>query len=118
MGIEARTIGLRLGVIGVGLLLLCAFASSSMAADLKIGFTFSLTGGTDDAGKGARMGAELALAEYNERGGYKGQKVEAIIYDVRDQAGKGRGKRYSAHHTRQGLCHRRSSQLRCRPRYN
>jgi hypothetical protein len=65
MGIEARTIGLRLGVIGVGLLLLCAFASSSMAADLKIGFTFSLTGGTDDAGKGARMGAELALAEYN-----------------------------------------------------
>ena len=81
MGIEARTIGLRLGVIGVGLLLLCAFASSSMAADLKIGFTFSLTGGTDDAGKGARMGAELALAEYNERGGYKGQKVEAIIYD-------------------------------------
>jgi hypothetical protein len=40
MGIEARTIGLRLGVIGVGLLLLCAFASSSMAADLKIGFFF------------------------------------------------------------------------------
>ena len=89
MGIEARTIRLRLGVIGVGLLLLCAFASSSMAADLKIGFTFSLTGGTDDAGKGARMGAELALAEYNERGGYKGQKVEAIIYDDETKPAKG-----------------------------
>ncbi len=89
MGIEARTIGLRLGVIGVGLLLLCAFASSPMAADLKIGFTFSLTGGTDDAGKGARMGAELALAEYNERGGYKGQKVEAIIYDDETKPAKG-----------------------------
>ena len=34
MGIEARTIGLRLGVVGVGLLLLCALASSSMAASL------------------------------------------------------------------------------------
>src|SRR5580704_10439858 len=89
MGIEARTISLRLGVIGVGLLLLCAFASSSMAADLKIGFTFSLTGGTDDAGKGARMGAELALAEYNERGGYKGQMVEAIIYDDETKPAKG-----------------------------
>jgi ABC-type branched-subunit amino acid transport system substrate-binding protein len=89
MGIEVRTIGLRLGVIGVGLLLLCAFASSPMAADLKIGFTFSLTGGTDDAGKGARMGAELALAEYNERGGYKGQKVEAIIYDDETKPAKG-----------------------------
>jgi branched-chain amino acid transport system substrate-binding protein len=89
MGIEARTIGLRLGVISVGLLLLCAFTSSSMAADLKIGFTFSLTGGTDDAGKGARMGAELALAEYNERGGYKGQKVEAIIYDDETKPAKG-----------------------------
>jgi branched-chain amino acid transport system substrate-binding protein len=89
MGIETRTIGLRLGVIGVGLLLLCAFASSSMAADLKIGFTFSLTGGTDDAGKGARMGAELALAEYNERGGYKGQKVETIIYDDETKPAKG-----------------------------
>ena len=89
MGIETRTIGLRLGLIGVGLLLLCAVASRSMAADLKIGFTFSLTGGTDDAGKGARIGAELALAEYNERGGYKGQKVETIIYDDETKPAKG-----------------------------
>ena len=40
-----------------------SLGAQAQAADLKIGFTFSLTGGTDDAGKGARMGAELALAE-------------------------------------------------------
>ena len=76
MGIEPRTT-LRLSAIVISLLLVCAFAVSTMASDLKIGLNLSLTGGTDDAGKGARMGAELALAEYNERGGYKGQKVAA-----------------------------------------
>ena len=66
MSIEARTIGLRLGVAAIGLLLASAFAGSAAGADLKIGFTLSLTGGTDDIGKAARMGAELALKEYND----------------------------------------------------
>ena len=48
---------------------------------IKLGFTLSLTGGTDEFGNGARIGAQLALEEYNERGGYKGQKVDAVIYD-------------------------------------
>jgi branched-chain amino acid transport system substrate-binding protein len=89
MSIKARTIGLRLGSIGVGLLLAAAIIGSAAAADLKIGFTFSLTGGTDDYGKGARMGAELALKEYNDKGGYKGQKVEAVIYDDETKPAKG-----------------------------
>ena len=88
MGIEPRTT-LRLSAIGISLFLVCAFAVSTMAADLKIGLNLSLTGGTDDAGKGARMGAELALAEYNERGGYKGQKVAAVIYDDETKPAKG-----------------------------
>jgi ABC-type branched-subunit amino acid transport system substrate-binding protein len=89
MSVEARPIDLRLCAIGIGLLLVCVFGGSAMAADLKIGVTLSLTGGTDDAGKGARMGAELALAEYNDKGGYKGQKVDAVIYDDETKPAKG-----------------------------
>jgi branched-chain amino acid transport system substrate-binding protein len=89
MSIEARTTGLRLGAIGIGLLLAAAFVGSAAGADLKIGFTLSLTGGTDDYGKGARMGAELALKEYNDKGGYKGQKVDTVIYDDETKPAKG-----------------------------
>jgi branched-chain amino acid transport system substrate-binding protein len=49
----------------------------------------SLTGGTDDYGKGARMGAELALREYNDKGGYQSKKVEAVIYDDETKPAKG-----------------------------
>ncbi|HTT38129.1 MAG TPA: ABC transporter substrate-binding protein [Burkholderiales bacterium] len=59
------------------------------AADLKLGIDLSLTGGTDDYGKAAQMGALLALKEYNAKGGYKGQKVEAVIYDDETKPAKG-----------------------------
>jgi branched-chain amino acid transport system substrate-binding protein len=89
MSSKARIIGVRLGVIAIGLLLTSTFIGGAAAADLKIGFTLSLTGGTDDYGKAARMGAELALQEYNDKGGYKGQKVEAVIYDDETKPAKG-----------------------------
>ncbi len=89
MSSGARIIAVRLGVIAVGLLLAATFGGKASAADLKIGFTLSLTGGTDDYGKAARMGAELALKEYNDKGGYKGQKVEAVIYDDETKPAKG-----------------------------
>jgi branched-chain amino acid transport system substrate-binding protein len=84
---KAWTIGTRLGAIILSLAF--AFAESAAGADLKIGFTLSLTGGTDDYGKAARMGAQLALKEYNDKGGYKGQKVEAVIYDDETKPAKG-----------------------------
>jgi len=89
MSIKVPTLRLSLGAIGVGLSLAAAGVGGAAAADLKLGFDLSLTGGTDDYGKGARMGAELALAEYNEKGGYKGQKVEAVIYDDETKPAKG-----------------------------
>ena len=88
MGIKVRKIGVRLGAIGIGVSLV-VFAGSTIAADLRIGFTLSLTGGSDDAGRGARMGAELAITEYNEKGGYDGRKVEAVIYDDETKPAKG-----------------------------
>ena len=59
------------------------------AAELKLGFTVSLTGGTDDFGRAARNGTELAMKEYNAAGGYKGKKVELVIYDDETKPAKG-----------------------------
>ena len=89
MSIKAQMTRRRFATIGAGLLLAFVTIGSAAAAELKIGFTLSLTGGTDDYGKGARMGAELALKEYNDKGGYKGQKVEAVIYDDETKPAKG-----------------------------
>lgn len=62
----------------------------ALGADpIKIGFSVSLTGGTDDYGKAAMMGFKLALKEYNAKGGYKGQPVEAVIYDDETKPAKG-----------------------------
>jgi branched-chain amino acid transport system substrate-binding protein len=87
MSSKAWTIGTWLGAIILSLAF--TFPESVAAADLKIGFTLSLTGGTDDYGKAARMGAQLALKEYNDEGGYKGQKVEAVAYDDETKPAKG-----------------------------
>jgi len=62
---------------------------SAYAAELKLGVDLSLTGGTDDFGRAARNGAELAVKEYNAAGGYKGQKVELVIYDDETKPAKG-----------------------------
>jgi branched-chain amino acid transport system substrate-binding protein len=64
-------------------------AVPALGADLKLGSTLSLTGGTDDYGKGALMGLTLAVEEYNARGGYKGQKVELAVYDDETKPAKG-----------------------------
>ena len=81
----------RLKAIALALAIstVCGSQPSAWAADLKLGFDFSLTGGTDDFGKAARMGAMLALKEYNAKGGYKGQKVEAVLYDDETKPAKG-----------------------------
>jgi branched-chain amino acid transport system substrate-binding protein len=77
----------KTGVLVLALLLM--LAAPVAAADLKIGSTLSLTGGTDDYGKAALMGLTLAVEEYNARGGYKGQKVEMVVYDDETKPAKG-----------------------------
>jgi len=67
-----------MGLAALGL----AFAPGpAPAADLKLGATFSLTGGTDDYGKGALMGFQLAVEEYNAKGGIMGHKIELYFGD-------------------------------------
>jgi branched-chain amino acid transport system substrate-binding protein len=59
------------------------------AAELKLGATLSLTGATDDYGRAARMGLELAVAEYNAKGGYRGAPIALAVYDDETKPAKG-----------------------------
>jgi branched-chain amino acid transport system substrate-binding protein len=75
----------------VGLVLAAVLSSpgASLAAELKLGATFSLMGGTDDYGRAALMGLQLAVKEYNAKGGYKGQPVQVVVYDDETKPQKG-----------------------------
>jgi branched-chain amino acid transport system substrate-binding protein len=84
---ERHITRLHLGLLGLALA--ACVGAPAVAAELKLGVDLSLTGGTDDYGRAARMGAELAVKEYNDKGGYKGQKVEMVLYDDETKPAKG-----------------------------
>src|SRR5512139_4267349 len=53
------------------------------SAELNLGYTAAVVGGhLGDYGQGNKQGIELAVKAYNEKGGYKGQKVNLVIYDT------------------------------------
>ena len=59
-------------------------APSAPAADaalIKIGLIFPLTGGSADMGNSARVGAQVAVNEINDVGGYLGRKLQLVIRD-------------------------------------
>lgn len=47
----------------------------------NIGLAISLTGGTALFGEGVQQGAEIAVEEFNESGGFNGKKANLITYD-------------------------------------
>jgi len=51
---------------------------------LRIGLIFPLTGGSSDMGNSARIGAQVAIDEMNEVGGFLGRPFELVVRD--DQA--------------------------------
>ena len=53
----------------------------SNQAPIKIGLIFPLTGGSADMGNSARVGAEVAINEINQVGGYLGRKLELVVRD-------------------------------------
>lgn len=62
-----------------GLLSLAAEAQS--APTIKIGLIVPLSGGSSDMGNSARVGAQVAIDEINEVGGYLGRKLELVVRD-------------------------------------
>ena len=73
----------RLGVlslVGASLALLAASASAQQPA-IKIGLVGPFSGGSADFGTSMKRGAELAIKEINDLGGYVGRKFEVVVKD-------------------------------------
>ena len=60
----------------------CLGASAQAPAQsIRIGLIFPLTGGSADMGNSARIGAEVAVAEINQVGGYLGRPLQLVVRD-------------------------------------
>jgi branched-chain amino acid transport system substrate-binding protein len=57
---------------------------------LRIGLIAPLSGGSSDFGTSVRIGAELAVKEINEVGGYLGRKLELVVRDDKANPDEGR----------------------------
>lgn len=57
---------------------------------IRVGFICPFTGGSQDFGNSARLGAELAAAEINEVGGYLGRRVVLLARDDKANPEEGR----------------------------
>lgn len=57
---------------------------------LRVGFICPFTGGSQDFGNSARLGAELAVKEINEVGGFLGRLVELVARDDKANPDEGR----------------------------
>lgn len=70
-------------------LVLVATATAA-APPLRVGFICPLSGGSADFGNSARLGAELAVQEINEVGGYMGRPLTLVARDDRALPDEGR----------------------------
>jgi len=59
-------------------------AQGNSVSPIRIGLIFPLTGGSADMGNSALVGAEVAVSEINQVGGYLGRQIELVVRD--DQA--------------------------------
>lgn len=58
-----------------------ALAQAPAAAPIRLGLIFPLTGGSSDMGVSARLGAEVAVQEINQVGGYLGRPLQLVERD-------------------------------------
>ena len=79
---------MRRGVIGalamllaVGLLVVLPGGGSAQQKVVKIGLSLPITGADADGADVILKGAQMAIAEINEKGGVGGYKLEAVVYD-------------------------------------
>ncbi len=67
-----------------------AAQESAKPKPIRIGFICPFSGGSQDFGNSARLGAELAAREINEVGGYLGRPVELVERDDKANPDEGR----------------------------
>lgn len=80
----------RAGLVAAAIALATS-AAVAAAPPLRVGFICPLSGGSGDFGNSARLGAELAVKEINEVGGYMGRPLALVARD--DQAKPDEGRR-------------------------
>lgn len=68
-------------------------AQTANTAPVRIGLIFPLTGGSADMGTSALVGAQVAVNEINQVGGYLGRPLELVIRD--DQADNDTGLKHA-----------------------
>lgn len=71
-------------------LLMVGAAQAAGPAPIRIGLIAPLTGGSADFGRSMLNGAELAVAEVNEVGGYLGRPLELVVRDDKADPETGR----------------------------
>jgi branched-chain amino acid transport system substrate-binding protein len=67
--------------LSVGLALSGNASAQAKVEPIRIGLIFPLTGGSSDMGNSARVGAQVAIDEMNEVGGYLGRPFELVVRD-------------------------------------
>jgi branched-chain amino acid transport system substrate-binding protein len=67
-----------------------AQAATSAGNPVRVGFVCPLSGGSQDFGNSARLGAELAVKEINEVGGYLGRSIQLVARDDKANPDEGR----------------------------
>ena len=84
-------------LISIGLASLLIGASMPVSAQtaapgvpVRVGFICPFTGGSQDFGNSARLGAELAVKEINEVGGYLGRPIQLVQRDDKANPDEGR----------------------------
>jgi branched-chain amino acid transport system substrate-binding protein len=63
------------------------------AGPVRVGLIFPLTGGSSDMGNSALVGAQVAVSEINQVGGYLGRPIELVVRD--DQADNDTGLKHA-----------------------
>jgi len=79
--------------IVLGTMFVLALAGSAQAESpppLRVGFVCPFTGGSADFGTSARLGAQLAVKEINEVGGFLGRPIELVERDDKANPDEGR----------------------------
>jgi ABC-type branched-subunit amino acid transport system substrate-binding protein len=70
--------------------LLPALALAQLPQPVRVGFVCPFSGGSQDFGNAARLGAELAVKEINEAGGFLGRPLQLVARDDKANPDEGR----------------------------
>lgn len=85
--LNKRYLGL-LGVLGLGLVIIsgCGGDEQKNSEVIKLGVNLEMTGNGASYGKDSFDGVQLAVKEFNEKGGFKGKKIELVTTDNKSES--------------------------------